>query len=161
MPEISVIVPVYRAEDCLRRAVDSALSQSFPDFELLLIDDGSPDGSGALCDALAKDDARIRVFHKKNGGVSSARNLGMDEAKGRFLAFLDADDWFCPDALATLSSLAVTNEVNSAGCAHYKAYPEGTAELEQAALPPGVYGDREIREGIVYRLLGDRMGKSE
>jgi len=161
MPEISVIVPVYRAEDFLRRAVDSVLSQSFPDFELLLIDDGSPDGSGVLCDALAKDDARIRVLHKENGGVSSARNLGMDEAKGRFLAFLDADDWFSPDALETLYSLAVTNEADSAGCAHYKAYPEGAVELEQAALPPGVYGDHEIREGIVYRLLGDRMGKSE
>lgn len=161
MPEISVIVPVYRAEDFLRRAADSVLRQTFSDFELLLIDDGSPDGSGALCDAIATEDSRVRVIHKQNGGVSSARNVGMDEAKGRFLAFLDADDWFSPEALATLYELAIQNQADSAGCAHFKAYPDGGTELERAALSPGVYGEREIRDGIVHRLLGDRLGKTE
>lgn len=161
MPEISVIVPVYRAEDFLRRAADSVLSQTFSDFELLLIDDGSPDGSGALCDAIAAEDSRVRVIHKENGGVSSARNVGMDEAKGRFLAFLDADDWFSKELLATLYQLATENQADSAGCAHFKAYPNGETEKERAALSPGVYEAPEIREGIVYRLLGDRLGKTE
>ena len=75
MPEISVIVPVYRAESFLRKCTDSILNQTFQDLELLLIDDGSPDHSGALCDQIAKEDPRVRVFHKDNGGVSSARPL--------------------------------------------------------------------------------------
>ena len=78
MPKVSIIVPVYKAEKYLNRCVDSILAQTFTDFELLLIDDGSPDRSGEICDEYAKKDSRIRVFHKKNGGVSSARNLGLD-----------------------------------------------------------------------------------
>lgn len=92
-PKISVIVPVYKAEKYLAKCIDSILSQSFTDFELLLIDDGSPDHSGEICDHYAKQDQRIRVFHKKNGGVSSARNLGLKEAKGEWIAFVDSDDW--------------------------------------------------------------------
>lgn len=161
MPEVSVIVPVYRAEDFLRRCTDSILGQTFSDFELLLVEDGSPDGSGALCDAIAAEDTRVRVFHKENGGVSSARNLGMEEAKGRFLAFADADDWFAPNALETLYGIAVESGADTAGCAHYKAEPSGELTVEAGALPAGVYGEEKLREGIVYRLLGDRLGKQE
>lgn len=92
MALISVIVPVYNAEKTLRRCVDSILSQEFHDFELLLIDDGSKDESPAICDEYAKKDKRVRVFHKKNGGVSSARNLGLDYANGDWITFIDADD---------------------------------------------------------------------
>ena len=77
---ISIIVPVYNAEKSLRRCIDSILSQSYKDFELLLINDGSTDASGDICDEYAKRDARIRVFHKQNGGASSARNVGLDNA---------------------------------------------------------------------------------
>ena len=92
-PIISVIVPVYNAEKYLRRCVDSILAQTFTDFELLLINDGSKDNSGAICDEYAATDARVRVFHKENGGVSSARNLGLDNAKCGWIAFCDADDY--------------------------------------------------------------------
>lgn len=91
-PTISVIIPVYNAEKYLRRCIDSVLSQTFTDFELLLIDDGSKDKSGAICDEYAAKDSRVRVFHKENGGVSSARNLGIDNAKGEWISFVDADD---------------------------------------------------------------------
>lgn len=91
-PKISVIVPVYKVEQYLPRCIDSILAQTFTDFELLLIDDGSPD-TRKICDEYAKKDGRIRVFHKKNGGVSSARNLGLDEVKGEWIAFCDSDDW--------------------------------------------------------------------
>lgn len=91
-PAISVIVPVYNAEKYLQRCVDSILSQTFTDFELLLIDDGSKDKSGAICDEYAAKDSRVRVFHKENGGVSSARNLGLDNVKGEWISFIDADD---------------------------------------------------------------------
>lgn len=92
-PQISVIVPIYKAEKYLRKCIDSILAQTFTDFELLLIDDGSPDNSGRICDEYAEKDSRIRVFHKENGGVSSARNVGLDNARGEWIAFVDADDW--------------------------------------------------------------------
>ena len=93
MPKISVIVPVYKVEKYLRKCVKSILDQTYPDLELLLIDDGSPDSSGAICDELSQTDSRIRVFHKENGGVSAARNLGLDNAQGEWVTFVDADDW--------------------------------------------------------------------
>ena len=92
MPKVSVIVPVYKVEKYIGKCIESILSQTFKDFELILVDDGSPDSSGAICDQYAQKDARIRVFHKKNGGVSSARNYGLKEAKGRWLCFIDSDD---------------------------------------------------------------------
>ena len=91
-PKISIIVPVYNVEQYLPRCIDSILNQSFADFDLLLIDDGSKDKSGTICDEYAAKDSRIRVFHKKNGGVSSARNTGLDNARGEWLSFIDGDD---------------------------------------------------------------------
>lgn len=95
-PKISVIVPVYNVEKYLRRCIDSILAQTFTGFELLLIDDGSKDKSGEICDEYAKKDSRVRVFHKENGGVSSARNLGLDNALGEWVCFVDADDSVSP-----------------------------------------------------------------
>lgn len=91
-PKISVIVPVYNVEKYLCSCIDSILAQTFTDFELLLIDDGSRDKSGEICDEYANKDCRVKVFHKENGGVSSARNLGIDESKGEYLFFVDSDD---------------------------------------------------------------------
>lgn len=101
--KISVIVPVYNTAQFLPRCIDSIISQSFTDFELLLIDDGSIDGSGQICDAYAEKDNRIRVFHKENGGVSSARNMGLDNAKGEWLAFVDSDDLLAEGALEIMA----------------------------------------------------------
>lgn len=91
-PKISVIVPVYNVEKYLCSCIDSILAQTFTDFELLLVDDGSRDKSGEICDEYANKDCRVKVFHKENGGVSSARNLGIDESKGEYLFFVDSDD---------------------------------------------------------------------
>lgn len=98
-PKISVIVPVYNVEQYLPRCIDSILAQTFTNFELLLIDDGSTDNSGKVCDEYARKDSRIRVFHKKNGGVSSARNAGLDNAHGEWVAFVDSDDTLDADFL--------------------------------------------------------------
>ena len=95
-PRLSVIVPVYQVAPYLEKCVASILGQTFSDFEVLLVDDGSTDGSGAICDALAEQDVRVRVIHKANGGVSSARNAGLDAARGRYIGFVDADDWIEP-----------------------------------------------------------------
>lgn len=99
MPKISVIVPVYKVEDLLGRCVNSILDQTFSDFELILVDDGSPDRSGDICDEYARRDSRIRVLHQKNGGVSTARNNGLQAAKGTYITFIDSDDRVLPDYL--------------------------------------------------------------
>jgi len=99
MPEISVIVPVYKVEKYLRRCVDSILAQTFTDFELILVDDGSPDTCGAICDEYAVHDKRVRVIHQENGGLSAARNAGIDAAAGEYLLFADSDDVIHPNTL--------------------------------------------------------------
>lgn len=101
MPEISVIVPVYNVEKYLHRCVDSILAQTFTDFELILVDDGSPDRCGAICDEYAAKDHRVRVIHKENGGVSRARNAALDVAQGTYIAFCDSDDYWHIDYLKT------------------------------------------------------------
>ena len=159
MPRISIIVPVYKAENVLAKCVDSVLAQTFADWELLLIDDGSPDGSGALCDDYAGQDDRVRAFHKPNGGVSSARNLGMEEARGDLILFIDADDWIEPHTCETLLRALEEAGADSAGCAHWNIQPGGEKWAESGALPAGVYDAGAIRKGIVDRLLGQRLGK--
>lgn len=97
-PKISVIVPVYKVEDYLHRCVDSVLNQTYKNIEVILVDDGSPDGCPAICDEYAVKDNRVRVIHKKNGGLSSARNAGLDfDYTGDFVSFLDSDDWIASD----------------------------------------------------------------
>lgn len=102
MPKISIIVPVYNVETYIRKCIDSLLSQTFPDFEILLIDDGSPDNSGRICDDYAAIDKRIKVFHKENGGVSSARQMGLEHAVGEYIIHADPDDWVDADMLECL-----------------------------------------------------------
>ena len=95
-PLVSVVVPVYKAEPWLRRGVDGVLAQTLPDFELILVDDGSPDGCGAICDEYAARDGRVRAIHQENRGVSAARNAGIGAARGRYLVFMDSDDQLSP-----------------------------------------------------------------
>ena len=123
-PKVSVIVPVYKAEKYLRKCVDSILAQTFRDFEVLLVDDGSPDKSGEICDEYARKDPRVRVFHKENGGVSSARNKGIDEARGGWLVFIDSDDWITVDYLEGLAAHAKEGALYV--CKGYYSNPKGS-----------------------------------
>lgn len=118
-PAISVIVAVYKAENYLRKCLDSLRAQTFKDFEVLLVDDGSPDGSGAICDEYAARDPRFRVFHKENGGVSSARQFGMDHARGEYTIHADPDDWVEPDMLAELYAKARADQADMVICDYY------------------------------------------
>lgn len=104
MDLVSIIVPVYNAKDTLKNCIDSILIQSYPNFELLLIDDGSHDDSLSICESYALKDSRVRVFHKNNGGVSSARNVGLDSARGKWLTFIDSDDNVSLNFLSDLSN---------------------------------------------------------
>lgn len=116
--KVSIIVPVYLAQNHLSHCIDSILVQTEPDFELLLVDDGSPDQSGSLCDAYAAKDPRVRVMHKPNGGVSSARNTGLSFAKGEYVVFIDSDDYIEPAYIADLLSAAEKNpEYGNIWCA--------------------------------------------
>ena len=108
-PTVSIIVPVYNAEKFLNRCVDSILGQEYKDFELILVDDGSKDMSGAICDAYAKTDGRVAVIHKENSGVSDTRNKGIEKAKGTYLQFVDSDDWLTPDATKLMVRAAEEN----------------------------------------------------
>lgn len=119
MPEVSIIVPVYKAEKYLNRCVDSILAQTFTDWELLLIDDGSPDRSGEICDEYAKKDFRIRVIHKENGGVSSARQRGLDEAVGEYTIHVDSDDWVEPNMLEELYKKAKQDDADIVICDYF------------------------------------------
>lgn len=101
-PLISVIVPIYKVEQYLNRCVQSIVDQTYKNLEIILVDDGSPDNSPAMCDAWAEKDDRVQVVHKKNGGVSSARNAGLDAANGAYIGFVDGDDYIEPDMYAQL-----------------------------------------------------------
>lgn len=103
--KISVIIPVYNVENYLMRCLESVISQSFKDFEIILVDDGSTDSSGQVCDRVSHSDSRIKVIHKRNGGLSSARNTGLDIANGEYVTFIDSDDWILSDAFEYLLSV--------------------------------------------------------
>ena len=94
MPEFSIIVPIYKVEKYLEICIDSIIGQSFCDFELILVDDGSPDTCGEICDRYSSSDTRVKVVHKENGGLSSARNAGLDIATGKYVIFIDSDDFW-------------------------------------------------------------------
>ena len=102
---LSVIIPVYNVEEYLAKCVDSILNQTYKNLEVILVNDGSKDGSGSICDAFAQKDPRVRVIHKENGGLSSARNAGIEAAKGEYITFVDSDDWIEADAYAHLMEL--------------------------------------------------------
>ena len=113
VPKISIICPIYQAEKTIHRCVDSVLSQTFSDFELLLIDDGSSDASGVICDEYAIKDQRVKVFHKDNGGVASARQMGIDESSGGYTIHIDSDDWVEPCMLSDLYDYALKYDADN------------------------------------------------
>ena len=116
MPKISVIVPVYRVEKYLGRCVNSLLGQTLSDIEIILVDDGSPDGCPALCDEFAKKDGRIKVLHKENEGLGLARNSGMSLAVGEYIAFVDSDDYVKSEMYRTLYEAAQRENADIAMC---------------------------------------------
>ena len=121
---ISIIVPVYNVEQYLSRCVNSILSQYYKHIELILVDDGSIDNSGAVCDEYAAKDSRVKVIHKENGGQSSARNVGLDIARGEYIGFVDSDDWIVPDMYSFLYKLITENDADIANIKCIKAYSD-------------------------------------
>ena len=141
MPKYSIIVPVFNVEKHLRECVESVLVQTVIDFELIFVDDGSPDGSGAICDEYAERDSRVKVIHKENGGVSSARNQGLDIAEGEYIIFLDADDFWHKDALTIIENeLESTTELLSFGNFSYIHKEGGEIEIKNSSMNMSLFG---------------------
>ena len=143
---ISVIVPVYNAEKLLARCIDSILAQTYPNMEVILVDDGSRDGSPAICDEFAARDRRVRVIHKPNGGVSAARNDGIDTARGEFIAFCDNDDFYAPGMLERLLGMCLAGDCGIAQCRSAKGSAESLPTPPQEAVK--VLSSREILEAF-------------
>lgn len=156
MPFISVILPAYNAEKLLSTAVKSVLEQTLADLELIIIDDGSTDGTAALCDSFAEQDARVKVVHKENGGVSEARNTGLKMAAGKKIAFIDADDSYMPETLAVLRELTEGGAL-AAACADTLTYDDQPEQYEAPPCPAGTYSAEEAKKLIVIPLLSDRL----
>ena len=157
-PSVSVVIPVYNVEQYLPRCVESVFAQTLRDIEIILVDDGSPDGCGAMCDAYAKEDPRVKVVHKQNGGLASARNAGMDVMTGEYLFFLDSDDWIDPDGLERLLALAKEYDVDfvrfRAMRTGWPGHPEDMpAVLEDAREIPGGFYDRKRIVSDVFPKL--------
>lgn len=112
MKKLSVVVPVYNVEEYLKRCVDSIINQNYPNIEIILVDDGSKDSSGKICDILAAKDKRIKVIHQSNGGLSAARNTGIDNATGDYIDFLDSDDELLPNVFNDLIPLLEQNNLD-------------------------------------------------
>lgn len=127
MPELSIIVPVYKVERYLPKCIDSILAQTFTDFELILIDDGSPDRCGQICDEYAAKDERITVIHQENKGVSAARNAGLDIAKGTYIGFVDSDDWIEPEMYMAMMNTTSKESADVVLCGFQ--YFNGTEEV--------------------------------
>ena len=147
---ISVIVPIYKVENSIHRCVYSILAQSYMDFELLLVDDGSPDNSGVICDEYVVKDSRVRVFHKENGGVSSARNLGLDNAQGEYITFCDSDDYVDTEWLAVYSdAIAMGGDFAIQGIYYIK----NNGEIEPKKLVPSIGTTIENKRNLIVELM--------
>lgn len=125
---ISVIVPIYKVESYLNRCIDSIINQTYKNLEIILVDDGSPDRCGEICDNYAKLDSRIRVIHKINGGLSSARNAGLKIAKGDYIGFVDSDDYIKTDMYENLINACIMNECHVSGVRYERRYQNGLKE---------------------------------
>ena len=151
----SVIVPIYNIENYIRRCIDSVLTQSFVDFELILVDDGSPDNCGAICDEYAKKDVRIKVIHKENGGLVSARQAGIKVASGDYIFHLDGDDAVLPDALESAYKIICNTDADIVSFSYKCSINEKIGETVCDLVDEGLYNKAEIEQHISPKLLSD------
>lgn len=147
--EVSIVVPVYNVEKYLRRCVDSILAQTFTDFELILVDDGSTDGCGNICDEYAENNERIRVFHQENAGVSAARNLGLEKAEGCYVAFCDSDDYCLPDWLEKMV-FSIKENCCDLAIASYQYVDEDGKQTSLRSRYPGYWEIEKKEEKFEY-----------
>ena len=153
MKKISIIVPVYKVELYLEKCVNSIINQTYKNLEIILVDDGSPDNCGAMCEELAKVDNRIKVIHKENGGHSSARNVGLDIATGEYVAFIDSDDWIEPDFVEVLEKLLTENDADFSVCGMHNEYTEESTLVRNHKISASVVEKSDIFVQIIDNHL--------
>lgn len=151
--KISIIVTIYNTEKYLKKCVDSLCGQTYSNLEILLVDDGSKDQSGFLCDEFAKTDARIKVIHKENGGLISAWKAGVKESCGDYLCFVDSDDWIDEDMIEEMAQ-HLTGEEEIVASDYVMERDDGSREYVWQQLPPGEYLRRDVEEKVIPNLLG-------
>ena len=149
MPLISVIVPIYNVEKYLDRCVDSIINQTYKNLEIILVDDGSPDNCPQMCDDYAKKDSRIKVVHKENGGLSDARNVGMEVATGEYVSFIDSDDYISLDFYETLLETIVDNDSDIVECGVVKFYEDNSFDKYSDDLKVTNYDTVDGLEGLI------------
>lgn len=152
LPKISVIIPVYNVEKYLHRCVESILNQTFQDFEIILIDDGSKDNSGQICDDFAQKDKRIKVIHKKNARVSAARNDGIKLAKGKYVSFIDSDDWIEPEMYQVMFNKAEELILDFIMC-DYKKKSNNYEDKRTQPIRSGYYSKDDIKNELYQCLI--------
>lgn len=157
--KVSVIMPVYKVEKYVAKAIESILSQTLREFEFLIVDDGTPDKSGEICDAYAQRDSRIKVIHKENGGAPSARNMAIDIAKGKYLYFLDSDDWTEPTMLQDMYELAENHVAQLVISGFYiDTYYSDTEYITTDYIPnEAVYQTKDEFRRDAYKLFDKNM----
>lgn len=156
----SVIVPIYKIEKYLCRCIDSVLAQSFTDYELILVDDGSPDRCPAICDEYAQKDARIRVIHKENGGLVSARQAGIQIAVGEYVFHLDGDDAICEDALESAYQIIREMHPDMVSFSYRRCINGELGEVVDDLVPEGLYRKADLEEKMYSKLLSDENMKN-
>ena len=149
---ISIVVPVYNIERYIEQCVLSICGQTYKNIEIILIDDGSTDGSGNICDNLAERDQRIKVIHKKHGGLATARRDGVNSAKGKYIGFVDGDDWIESNMYESLYNFAVENDAQMVTSAGYREYPSGRGGILKDGLPQGLY-DMADADNLLIRNI--------
>ena len=142
-PLISVIIPVYNVEKYIKRCLDSVINQTYENLEIILVDDGTPDNSGVICDEYAKKDERIKVIHKENGGLSSARNAGLDIAKGEYISFIDSDDYISDNFIERLYENLSENGAEIAQCG-FKRTAKDSEEKDSVSESVKIYSGVEM-----------------
>lgn len=165
--KISVIIPVYRVEKFLSKCIESVINQSYKNVEIILVDDGSPDSCGSICERWATQDSRIIVIHKENGGLSDARNSGMKVATGDYISFVDSDDWVMPDFLSTLYDLIKKENADISECGVSYVKEDGQVLRDRVCSEPTLVIDKNealkrlILEQGVYQTVWNKLYKRE
>lgn len=153
MAKVSVVVPVYNVEKYLERCIESIRNQTLEDIEIILVDDGSPDNCPKICDGFAEKDSRIKVIHKKNGGLSSARNAGIYAATGEYIGYIDSDDYAEPDMFEILYECAKKNQVDFVMADYWRVQADGARKKKTLDIREGLYKKQDIIQEIYPMLI--------
>ncbi|ANE46253.1 hypothetical protein SY83_08180 [Paenibacillus swuensis] len=159
VPKVSIIVPMYNVERYLIACLETITAQTLHELEIILVNDGSPDRCGEIAERYAKEDQRITVIHKPNGGISTARNVGIRAASGEYIGFVDPDDWIRPQMFSKLYEAAIHSQADAAICAFYEWYEDSGQQIkvDYPFLKPAAEGETAVQEGVLLPLLSGQL----